>query len=98
MGMSTSVYGIRKPDDEWKKRVKAWKACEEAGVNSPAELESFFDNLGCLPPDGEKGPKVNIEEHCCCEEYKAEMEEGFEIDLKQLTELGFTHLRFVNSY
>lgn len=98
MSMSTSAYGIRKPDEQWKKMVKAWKACKEAGVEPPDNLHDYFSEMDCLPPDEEKGPKIYLSDHDCCSEYNAEMQSGIEVDLSKLGKLGFTHLLFVNSW
>ena len=98
MSMSTIVYGIRKPDDKWKKMVKAWKACKDAGVNPPLNLEDYFDKMDCLPPDEETGPKVCIDDEPYCAIYNEEMHEGFQIELQKMIKAGFTHVRFVNCY
>lgn len=93
MGMSSHVVGIKPPNDEYKKKLAAWKACDAAGVSVPQALIAFFG------PDGprEEGVEVNLEDYVCCEKYIAEMRDGFTIDLEKIP-IGVRFVRFYNSY
>lgn len=43
MGMSTHVIGFRPPDERWRQMKAVLKACEEAGVATPEEVDEFFN-------------------------------------------------------
>jgi len=91
MSMSTYVIGFRPPDEEWKKKEKAFNACMEANVEVPDELRDFF---GGDYPD-EAGVEVDVKE--ATEEYHDESRSGFQVDLQKLPK-GIKYLRFVNSW
>ena len=97
MSMSTCVMGIRPPDDEWKKRVAAWKACKEAYLDPPQELEEYFDNLNCYDPEEDQGPLISLGDEPYCKKYNSEGASGFEIEIAKLPK-GLTHIRFFNSW
>jgi hypothetical protein len=46
--MGTYVEGIKPPDEKWKKMKAIWDSCNEAGVNIPKEVDTFF---GGVDPD-----------------------------------------------
>jgi len=97
MGMSTNICGVRSPDEKWVKRVKAWKACVEAGISPPEELQKYFDDLECWTPEIDKGPEICLIDTECCQEYNMESTFGFEIELSKLPE-GITHIIFYNGW
>lgn len=37
-----SICGVKPPDKEYKKKLKAFKALKEAGIDVPEELEEYF--------------------------------------------------------
>jgi hypothetical protein len=76
MSMSTYVRGIVPPDETWQKMKAVWETCEAAGIPVPGEVERFF---GGEKPDP-AGVVIKIE----VRPYKADMEEGFEVDLAAL--------------
>lgn len=92
MGMSSHVYGFRKPDEAWEKHKKVWNVCEEAGVSIPDETLDFF---GEEDPNNSPGMEVDLKESVSI--FNADMQEGFEVDLKDIP-LGVRYIRFVNSY
>lgn len=42
MSMSTHIYGIKPPDEKWKKMKAIWNACLNAGIDVPDEVDDFF--------------------------------------------------------
>lgn len=95
MGMSSKVTGfVSAEDPTYKKHVKVLRACLEAGVsNLPKETAEYFDNEWPEEYLIEEKLKVNIPHR----EYRAEMQEGFEIDIDSIPE-GVKVIRFVNSW
>ena len=93
MGMSTSVYGIRPPDEKWKKMIAIWDSCESAGINPPEEVLKFFNGE---PPDP-KGVIIYLNEKSGVSEWKDGAAEGYEVDLLKLPK-DIKLLRFVNSW
>lgn len=86
MGMDLSVSGIIPADDDYRKKLAAYHACEEAGVPIPKELETFFKDG---PPD-EKGMEVYaFDTDPISKQFKAAVEScksewGYDIDLSKL--------------
>ena len=93
MSMSTHVKGFRPPDEKWKKMKAAWDACDAAGIEVPMEVLDFF---GHVAPDP-LGIEVEVEVSPACRRYKADMRDGFEVDINKLPP-GLNILRFYNSY
>ena len=96
------MYGIRKPDETWLKYKGIIDSLEAAGLSwedAPDEVLDFFDHE---PPDPqgitvELGSEYQGSKHECCEQWAAEMENGFVIDISKLPK-NITHIRFVNSF
>lgn len=93
MSMSTYVIGFKPPDEKWKAMKKVWDACQAADIDTPKDVEEYFD--GDEPDDA--GVVVELRKHACCKEYGAEMQSGYEIDVTKLPK-DVTIIRFVNSY
>jgi len=91
MSMSTYVIGFRPPDAEWERMYKVWRVCQEADVELPDEVGSFFDYED---PDA-KGLEVDL--MAVAKEWKNGMREGYEIKLSELPN-NITHIRFYNSW
>lgn len=89
MSMSTHVVGFKPPDEKWKKMKAVYDACIEAGTEVPSSVTDFFNYE---PPDP-AGVEVEIK----AREWKDDMCEGYEIDLKSLPK-DVTIIRFYNSY
>lgn len=92
MSVTTHIIGFIPPDEEWKKKMAAWKACEEAEVEPPEELVSFF---GGEDPTDKPGREVDIEPavtHC-----DLDMVDGWEVTLSKLPP-EVKVIRFENSY
>lgn len=49
MSMHISVKGIVEPTEDYLNKVEAYKACKNAGIEIPKELEEYFDGE---QPDG----------------------------------------------
>jgi hypothetical protein len=92
MGMSTHVVGFRPADDEWYRKTAAYRACADAGVAIPAELETFF---GGEDPLDQPGYEVNIK--AAVSPYSADSRSGYDIDLSKLPP-GLKIVRVYNSY
>lgn len=93
MSMSMRIYGYRQPDDKWKKMYRAHEACKAAGVRVPAEVEEFFREG---VPETEE-IEVDLSKSPGVEEYSADMQEGWEVELEDLPK-NIKKIRFVNSY
>lgn len=93
------LYGIRPPDATWKKMKGVYDACTAANLPIPDEVDKFFNGA---PPDtlGVRVELVVSHEKTCHEAvrlYKAEMQEGFEVDISKLPP-DIKVLRFVHDY
>jgi len=97
MSTSTSVYGIRLPDETRKKMKAVWEACKAAGVEIPEEVDEFFDSE---KPD-RLGVAIDLESnhanHTCLTKYTDDTNEVFEVDVREVP-VGVTVIRFVISY
>jgi hypothetical protein len=92
MSVSRHVIGFRPPDEQYKKMAKAWKACEEAGVEPPAEVSRYFDDVEPDPA----GMEVDLGK-AVTEWTDGDMCEGYEIDVTKLPK-GVTIIRSYTSY
>jgi len=90
MGMSTSVIGFKEPDERFKKMYAIYKACEEADVDIPDEVDDFFEGE---PPDP-RGVKVY---DLPVKPYNENMEDGYELRLSEVPK-DITVIRFSNSW
>ena len=96
MSMSFHVFGIRPPDDKWRRMKRVYDACTDAGIDPPNEVLEFF---GGESPD-EAGILIDLKRgHPCVRQYSnAEAaEEGVEIDIDDLPE-NISMLRVVNGW
>lgn len=83
MSVSLHIYGIRPPDDDWRKMKAAWEACEAAGIDVPSEVLLFFDEE--RPDDA--GVLVGLShttDNPIAREYRGEYDSGYEIDIADL--------------
>jgi hypothetical protein len=92
MSMSTSVVGIKPPDDMWKKMKAVYEACEDANVPIPVEVAEFFEHD---KPD-ELGVVVEIKGEAI-KEWSDDTEAGYEVDIEKLPK-DVKVLRFYNSW
>ena len=95
MSMSTSVVGIRQPDEKWKKMKAAWDACVDANVSPPKGVAEFFNHE---PPDDD-GIRVHLTEgdNPVAKEWKDNSSDGYQIAIADLPK-NITHIRFYNSW
>ena len=56
MGMSTSIVGIKPPDEKFRKMKAIWDACDAADIEVPDEVYDYFN--GETPDD--EGVRVDI--------------------------------------
>lgn len=101
MSMSMHVLAVKPADENYKRKAEAYRACKAARIPIPAELEEFFDG-GEPDPTGVTqhlghGYTKPSELHPSVAKYKAEMEEGFEVDITKLPE-GTRFVRFYCSW
>lgn len=92
MGMSMHVVGYRAPDEEWRKKVEAYRACLDAGVKVPDELDAFFQYED---PTGKPGIEVPIK--AAVSKLAENDLTGYEVDLTKLP-AGLKVLRFYASW
>ena len=90
MSMNTRVVLLRdKADFEHQKKVKVLRACVEAGVDMPEEIEKYFASTH----DEDLPLEVDFEARKWGDDYR----QGFEIDIVDLPE-GVKTIRFYNSW
>jgi hypothetical protein len=89
MSMSSDVYGIKPPDDKWKRMKSCYDGCKNAGVAVPKDVEEFFDH--CEPDEAGvvvKLPKGAVKEH------SADMINCFDVDLSKIPkDIRYTNRR-----
>lgn len=89
--MDVYAVGVKAPTEEYKKKVEAYRACEAAGLEIPAELEKYF-NYDEPPEDG---MEVDIDEAVSG---NVMYDDGvMTIDLAKLPP-DLTHIKVVGSY
>lgn len=93
MGMSTHVVGIVPADEEYTNKMKAFNACQEAGIHPPDELWDFF---GGERPEPE-GIIEYIDDEDFVSEWQDDMREGYEIDVTKLPK-KYKLIRVYNSW
>lgn len=94
MGMSTSVVGIKPPDAQFKKMLKAYKACEEAGIGIPSNISDYFNNeepneLGVEVDESDLGEAIK--------KYGGDGQSGYDVHLDKLPK-DVKIIRFFNSW
>ncbi len=94
MGMSTSIYGYRPADEQWRKMKAAWDACKLAGVDPPLEVNKFFD---FEDPRDRPGMEVKIERTEAVQEIEDANGDCWQVDVTKLPE-GVRFIRFRNSW
>jgi len=104
MGASSNIIGVRDLRQDFDRKWDALQSCKKAGVLFPKELQKYFDLDGdedrvleekelyereklTFSLEGKPGVKT----------WDAEMEDGFEVDLKKLPK-DITKIRFYTSY
>lgn len=80
MNMSTHIYGIVPPNDEWLKMKDAFDACRAAGVEPPSKIWDYFE--GEAPDDS--GILINIENNDYVVEFNSEECHGFEVEIGKI--------------
>lgn len=99
MGMDTHVIGFRVSDDKHLRMVALAREIQELGMCSPVQLKEYFkgtDYPDCEITDN-LGLEVQIENSVAVQKHNADMEDGFEIDIRKLPE-GVVKVRVYNSY
>lgn len=97
LSTTTYVYGIKPPDEKWRRMRAVWDACVEAGVGPPNEVEVFF---GHEPPSATDGVVIDLEKIGAAKLWQPggdSMKEGVEV-LVDLVPQDVAIIRFVNSY
>jgi hypothetical protein len=92
MSMGTHVIGFRPPDEKYKKMLKAYQACVDAGIVTPREVDDFFNNL-TPDPNG-----IEVELNKAVTAWTdGDMCQGYEVDVTKLPK-DVKIIRFYNSY
>lgn len=94
MSMSTSVVGIKPPDEKWKKMKAIWDSCVAADVDPPNEVSEFFgwedpDNSGVLVYKDKMGDAI--------QKYDDNYQSGYEVHIDKLPS-DIKIIRFTNSW
>lgn len=98
MGMSMHVYAMKPADENYKKMLAAYRACEDAGIPPPGAVLDFFNGE---EPD-ETGATQSLSgyrmgQHDSCVFWSDDSSEGFQVDITKLPP-GTRFVRFVCSY
>lgn len=94
MGMSTKIKAFMPDTDStYQKMKKVYDACNEADIPLPKEVQEYLGDADSMEERLEV--KLKLGKHY--DEWSADMQEGFEVDLTKLPE-GVTKLRFYNSW
>lgn len=93
MSMYSYVIGFKPVDEKWKQMKAVYDACVAAKTSIPQEVMEFFDHEA---PD-DSGVKVDGDKMSGVTKYSADMQDGFEVDIRKLPP-DVTIIRFVNSY
>ncbi len=100
MSSSLHVVGFKPPDDKWRKMKAVYDACKKAGICAPITVTEFF---AAEEPD-DAGVTVEMatdysdrNRHASVTEYRANMVNGFDVDLSKLPK-DVTIVRFYVSY
>lgn len=88
-----TVIGIRPPDEEYKKKLAAYRACEEADVEVPRKLQEFF---GYKEPN-DLGVEINLTGDKCINGLKEEYVDGCLVHLELLPH-GIKLIKFRRHY
>lgn len=94
MSMSTYVMGIWPPDDRFKEMLNVYRACEEAGVTIPTEVETFFNDD--VPNESGVVTQLKLEDDAV-NPWQGDDASGLEVDLRKLP-ADVKTIRFVNSW
>jgi len=106
MSMSTEMYAILAPTEDYRKALRAWHALRAAGVDDiPDELaDRLWIERGTTQVPNESGAMVPLGPYGCdnksgvkAKEVHTEDGEGLEVALADLPP-GTTHVRCINSW
>jgi hypothetical protein len=89
--MDLRVVGIVKPDEQYKKNLKAWEALTEAGIEIPEQLLEYFNDE---EPDG-KGIIIPLKG--ILKDFKGTYLEGFDINISELVK-NFPQVQIIRIY
>jgi len=93
MGMTASVVLLRSKDDPtYKKYLSVLKACQDAGIDLPKEVDEYFGGDGI-----DNNPEAPLEIDFEPKEWSNEYAEGYEINIDDLPD-GVKTIRFYNSW
>lgn len=97
--MSMHVYGLRdRTSPAHLQKVAVLKACQEAGVQLPKELDDYFKvdgrKLECVSPDDAITIPLRTP---VTSPYVAHSETGYDVDLDKIPQ-GVKTIRFCNSW
>lgn len=81
MSRSLVVEGIKPADDKYNRMYAVWKACTDAKIPVPKEVELFFNGY---EPNG-KGVTISLDEEVAgVSTFSTDWAEGYDIDLNTL--------------
>ena len=92
MSMSTSVYGIRPPNERFNQMYAIWEACSKASIPIPLEVRKFFNDENPDPAG-----VVVILGQPTVRRYNTESGNGCEVTVDELP-ADVKIIRFVNSW
>ncbi len=100
MGMSTSIVAVRDLRETFDKMWAAKEACEEAGIDYPEELKKYFGSnieYDCKDSAEQEMLTYSLSGEPGVVQWGAEMQEGYEVDLRKLPK-DVKIIRFFNAF
>lgn len=91
MGVFTYVEGLKPTTEEYEKKLKIYKLCNEFNISVPKEILDFFADEIC-----EEGIPVELPKDVT-KKYTDDSRDFLEVNLKKLPK-EIEKIRFVNSY
>lgn len=98
MSMSMHCVAVKPADDNYRRMLAAYRACEEAGISPPEAVLDFFngedpDETGITQDLGSQYRDI----HESCTKWRDDGREGFQVDVTKLPP-GTRFVRFYCSW
>lgn len=99
MGMNTHVIGFRECNAHHRHMVEIAQQLQEMDMDPTPQLLEYFKDTDYphCEIDLDLGLEVEIEKTVAVQKHNADMQDGFEIDVRKLPE-GVVRVRVYNSY
>jgi len=98
MGMSTSIVIAKDETEKHKQYREVYRACEEAGIDPPSEILSYFDDMGLEEVEnmvGAEHKSLNID---TLKIDDADCTDTYSVDMEELVKKGWKYITFSNGW